>query len=245
MGPVIEVTDVRVGWSPQNIVLDHASFEVARGEIFAILGMSGSGKSTLLRALLGLTPPIAGQVLVDGAPPELEGHYPRFGVMFQQGALIGSKTVLENVALPLIQWAPVPRSAINYLAAAKLRLVGLQGAEDKLPAELSGGMLKRAAIARALALESPLIFLDEPTAGLDPVTGRGIDDLIAELNRALGVTVVLVTHEIDTVLRIANRCIVLDRGARGILAEGRPSDLANADDERVQRFFRGARRRAA
>src|SRR5262249_30757182 len=157
-------------------------------------------------------------ILVDGAPPELDGRYPRFGVMFQQGALIGSKTVLENVALPLLEWAPVPRSAIHYLAAAKLRLVGLQGAEDKLPAELSGGMLKRAAIARALALESTLIFLDEPTAGLDPITGSGIDDLIAELNRALGVTVVLVTHEIDTVLRIANRCILLDRRARGILA---------------------------
>jgi phospholipid/cholesterol/gamma-HCH transport system ATP-binding protein len=242
--PLIEVVDLRIGWSEDAVLLEHVTFDVARGEVFAILGTSGSGKSTLLRSLLGLSPPLSGKVTIDGEAPELDGHRPRFGVMFQQGALIGSMTVLENVALPLSLWVRVPECTVLAMAAAKLRLVGLEGTESKLPAELSGGMTKRAAIARALALESSLLFLDEPTAGLDPITAKGIDDLILDLNQSSGVTVVLVTHEIRSVLRIAHRAIRLDAAARAIIAEGRPSELAKAEDPRVRGFFAPERRAA-
>jgi phospholipid/cholesterol/gamma-HCH transport system ATP-binding protein len=162
---------------------------------------------------------------------------PAFGVMFQAGALFGSQTVIENVALPLQEWTELPVEAIDIMARAKLRLVGLEGAEDKMPSELSGGMKKRAAIARALALEPPLIFLDEPSAGLDPITSADLDELIRTLSRVVGVTIVLVTHELASIYSIADRCIMLDKESKSAMAMGPPAELEKSDDERVRRFF--------
>ncbi len=234
----LRATDLSVGWGADD-VLSGVSFEVRRGEIFAILGGSGSGKSTLLRFLVGLEVPEKGEVDVLGrGAPDLDRGLPPFGVMFQAGALFGSMTVGENVALPLEEWTALPRDAIVSLARAKLRLVGLEGAFGKLPSELSGGMKKRAAIARALALEPPLVFLDEPSAGLDPITSAEVDQLIVTLNQTLGLTVVLVTHELESVLAIAHRAILLDKEEKGIIAEGDPRTLRESDDERVRKFFR-------
>lgn len=233
----IEVRDLAVGWG-DKVLLEDLSFAVRRGEIFAILGGSGSGKSTLLRFLIGLETPKNGAIDVLGrGAPDLAKGLPPFGVMFQAGALFGSMTVGENVALPLEEWTKLPPDAISAIARAKLRLVGLENAYGKLPSELSGGMKKRAAIARALALEPPLVFLDEPSAGLDPITSAELDELILTLNEALGLTVVIVTHELESVLAIADRAILLDKEERGILAEGDPRELAKSDDPRVSAFF--------
>ncbi|HYP89756.1 MAG TPA: ATP-binding cassette domain-containing protein, partial [Polyangiaceae bacterium] len=166
--PLISVEDLSMGHD-DTLLLEHVSFEVARGDVFVILGGSGCGKSTLLRHLVGLEMPHAGSIQVAGRPPRLEGAAPRYGVMFQSGALFGSMTVGENVAFALQEWTQLPEEAVSAIVRAKLTLVGLEGAEDKLPAELSGGMRKRAAIARAMAFEPSLIFLDEPSAGLDPI----------------------------------------------------------------------------
>ncbi len=234
---IVEARDLEVGWSADDVLLERLSFDVIRGEVFAILGKSGCGKSTLLRYLAGLDPPLGGTISIDGEAPELEGKFPRFGVMLQGGALVGSMSVLDNVALPLSTWIDLPAPMIARMAHAKLALVGLDAAADKRPGELSGGMLKRAAIARALALETPLLFLDEPTAGLDPVTSAGIDELVTTLNRAMRVTVVLVTHELGSISAVADRCSLLDRDARGALAEGPPEELAKSDDPRVHAFF--------
>lgn len=235
--PIIRVRDLTIGWG--DVVLQRGlSFEVERGEIFAVLGGSGSGKSTLLRFLIGLEPPLAGEIEVAGrAAVDLDAGLPPFGVMFQGGALFGSLTVEENVALPLEEHTALPPDAIHAIARAKLRLVGLEGAADKFPSELSGGMKKRAAIARALALEPELVFLDEPSAGLDPVTSAELDDLIVTLNRALGLTVVLVTHELDSIFGIAHRVIMLDRESKSIIATGDPRELKASPDARVSDFF--------
>jgi phospholipid/cholesterol/gamma-HCH transport system ATP-binding protein len=237
--PLIRVEDVTVGWD--GIVLQkHATFDVAQGEIFAILGVSGCGKSTLLRALVGLETPVHGTVSVAGSVgPRPEVGRPPFGVMFQSGALFGSMTVGENVGLPLQTWTDLEPDAVAAIVSAKLCLVGLRGTEDKLPSELSGGMKKRAAIARAMALEPNLLFLDEPSAGLDPVTAVELDELILTLNRALGLTVVVVTHELPSIFKIVSRCIMLDRDSQSIIANGVPGDLRDSSaDARVQRFFR-------
>lgn len=236
---MIEVTDLTMGWG-ETILQEHASFRVERGEVFAILGGSGCGKSTLLRYLIGLDQPMAGSIEIDGlGAPNLEVGRPPFGVMFQSGALFGSMTVGENVALGLEQWTALPPNAVKAIVLAKLKLVGLEGAIGKFPAEISGGMKKRAAIARAMVLEPDLLFLDEPSAGLDPVSAAELDELILTLNRLLGMTVVVVTHELPSIFKIASRCIMLDRASRSIIADGEPARLRDeSEDPRVRQFFR-------
>jgi phospholipid/cholesterol/gamma-HCH transport system ATP-binding protein len=236
--PLIQVTGLTMGWDDVVLQKD-ATFHVDRGEVFAILGGSGCGKSTLLRHLVGLETPIAGEIAIAGmGPPNLDAGRPPYGVMFQGGALFGSLTVGENVGLQLEEWTKLPHEAIGAIVRAKLRLVGLDGAQDKLPSEISGGMKKRAAIARAMALEPDLLFLDEPSAGLDPVSAVELDDLILTLNKVLGLTLVLVTHELPSILKIARRCIMLDRDTQTIIATGDPRALReDASDPRVHQFF--------
>jgi len=236
--PMVQASGLAVGWDGRALQQD-ATFEVERGSIFVILGGSGCGKSTLLRALVGLEAPLAGQVTVDGViPGQDSAGRPRFGVLFQSGALIGSLTVGENVALPLQEWTALPPDAIGGLVAAKLALVGLKDAQDRLPSELSGGMRKRAALARAMALEPELLFLDEPSAGLDPVSAAELDELILGLNRELGLTFVVVTHDLGSILKIGQACIMLDRESRSIIARGDPRALRDASpDPRVRAFF--------
>jgi phospholipid/cholesterol/gamma-HCH transport system ATP-binding protein len=238
MSAFIRVEGLTMGWG-SRILLRDASFEVERGEVFVILGGSGCGKSTLLRHLVGLEEPRAGLIEIEGiGKPRLLGTAPEYGVMFQSGALFSSLTVGENVAFALQEWTALPPAAISAIVKAKLALVGLEGAEDKLPSELSGGMRKRAAIARSMAFEPNLIFLDEPSAGLDPVSAAELDELITVLNRALGLTVVMVTHELPSIFKVGKNCIMLDKDTQSIIARGDPRELTETSrDPRVRQFF--------
>ncbi len=235
---IIVVRDLCIGWG-DRILMEHLSFDVARAERFVILGGSGSGKSTLLQNLIGLVEPRSGTILIDGSPPPApETAPPRFGVMFQSGALFGSMTLLENVSLPLNRWTDLPADAIEEIALARLRLVALEGFENHSPSEISGGMKKRAGIARALALEPSLLFLDEPSAGLDPISSVELDELLLTLNEELGVTLVMVTHELESIDKVATRCIVLDGETRGIIADGPPRELRSQTEPIfVKHFF--------
>jgi phospholipid/cholesterol/gamma-HCH transport system ATP-binding protein len=227
------------------VVQRDLDFAVARGEIFVIMGDSGCGKSTLLRHMVGLMQPAAGRVLVDGRDPWAGGEgasaevLAGFGVMYQQGALWSSMTLSENIQLPLAQYTRLAHSEQRDLAAYKLALVGLAGFEDYLPSEISGGMRKRAALARAMALDPQVLFVDEPSAGLDPINARRLDDLILELRASLQSTIVIVTHELASIFAVADRAVFLDGAEHTMTALGAPRDLlADPPNEKVGRFLR-------
>ncbi len=241
---VIRVEDLAARFDGRT-VFERVGFEVRRGEVFVILGGSGCGKSTLLKHMIGLYPPAEGRIEILGEDmARLEGEarralLRRIGVMWQSGALFGSSTLEGNVEVPLEEHTNLPAEARALVARAKLGLVGLADAAGRLPAEISGGMAKRAGIARAMALDPPILFLDEPSAGLDPVTSAGLDALIKQIAHDLGTTFVVVTHELQSILAIGDRCIMLDKAARGMIAEGDPRRLRDeSTNPTVRAFFR-------
>ena len=241
--PVIEVRGLKAAYG-DNVLLEDVNFDVRRGEVFVIIGGSGCGKSTLMKHLIGLLKPAAGKILIDGRDldaatgEERVSILKKFGVMYQSGALFGSLTLEENVMLPLEEFTPLPPDLRQLVARMKLALVGLERFSGHFPSEVSGGMQKRAAIARAMPLDPGILFLDEPSAGLDPVTSAGLDDLILSLNKNLGVTFVIVSHELASIYAVADRTIMLDQKKKGILAEGSPAELRDhSTDPAVSAFF--------
>ena len=250
-GICLEARGLAVGYDGPP-VLREVDFSVRRGDIFVIMGESGCGKSTLMRALAGLLAPQDGRVVIDGLslwelePERRLGLQRRIGIAFQSGALWSSLSLAENLALPLRRHTALDGGAIADLVAYRLGLVGLGGLGDLLPHELSGGMRKRAAIARALALDPDLLFLDEPTAGLDPLNARHIDDLLLELRAGLGTTMVVVTHDLASILTIADDSLFLDIESRTAIARGAPRRLAIEGPPKVRAFLsRGAAERPA
>jgi phospholipid/cholesterol/gamma-HCH transport system ATP-binding protein len=242
----IEVRNLTMAFG-DFVVMRDLDFTVNRGDVCVIMGGSGCGKSTLLNHLIGLLEPAKGEILYDGtsfttaAPEQRDAMLRRLGVLFQSGALWSSMTLAENVGLPLQQYTDLTPAQIREVASLKLALVGLNGFEDYYPNEISGGMQKRAGLARAMALDPEYLFFDEPSAGLDPISSRLLDELILELRDSLGATIVVVTHELASIFTIANTSVFLDVEARTITARGDPKELLHTGNDAVRRFLsRGA-----
>jgi phospholipid/cholesterol/gamma-HCH transport system ATP-binding protein len=241
--PIIVVENLTAQYG-ENVIFRDVNFQVMRGEILVILGGSGCGKSTLLKHMFGLYKPVAGRVLINGIDVSTDDETALktirkdIGVLFQSGALFGSMTLAENVSLPLEEYTDLSREAIDQIVRMKLSMVNLNGFEKHLPSELSGGMKKRAGLARAMALDPTVLFFDEPSAGLDPVTSAELDILMKQINSGLGTTMVVVTHELDSLFSIAHRIVMLDKEAKGIIAVGNPLELKESStDPRVTNFF--------
>jgi phospholipid/cholesterol/gamma-HCH transport system ATP-binding protein len=240
---VIQVKDLVAGYGDE-VILDRISFDIYEGEIFVVLGGSGSGKSTLLKHLIGLVRPRSGQVLIDGEDiancdeKTFQKTLRKIGVLYQSAALFGSMTLAENVALPVLEYTDLPGKSVDNLVKMKLNLVQLGGFENHLPSEISGGMKKRAGLARAMALNPKILFFDEPSAGLDPVTSAELDKLILNLNQNLKTTMVIVTHELQSIFAVAHRVIMVHKSNRGIIATGDPRYLRDHSRNRfVKQFF--------
>lgn len=240
---IIKIENLTIGYDDVTVLKD-ISFQVRKGEVFIILGGSGCGKSTLLNHLVGLHPPQSGSIFIHGKDLTTANAAQRsdilssFGVAFQGGALFGSMTLLENVMLPLTEHTSLSHQAVEWIARQKLAMVGLSGFEERMPSQLSGGMQKRAALARAMALDPDILFLDEPSAGLDPVTAADLDELVLQLSQTLGITFVIVTHELQSIFSLAGRAIMLDKETQGIIAEGNPTEMKNdRSNLAVWRFF--------
>ena len=243
MPPVIEVRDLDLGYN-DYAVMRNLSFSVNKGDIFIVMGVNGCGKSTLLKSLIGLKAPTKGKVLYYGKSfwdedeTAQKNIMRRFGVLYQSGALWSSLTVGENISLPLQLYTKLSGQQIQEVVALKLSQVGLEGYEDSLPSGISGGMRKRASLARAIVLDPDIIFFDEPTSGLDPINARKLDDLILELRDGLGATVVVVTHELASIFAVGNNSVFLDMDSKSMIAEGDPKVLlADSKDPRVIQFL--------
>jgi phospholipid/cholesterol/gamma-HCH transport system ATP-binding protein len=241
--PHIVVKDLTMAYGSFVLMRD-INFTVQHGDIFIIMGGSGCGKSTLLRHMIGLKEPATGEIIYGdfnftrAQPEEREGLLRRFGILYQSGALWSSMTLAQNIGLPLGEFTDLTPSQIREIAALKLALVGLNGFEDFYPNEISGGMQKRAGLARAMALDPEILFFDEPSAGLDPISSSLLDELILELRDSLGATVVIVTHELASIFAIGNNCVFLDAESRVQIASGDPRDLlAHSEDTRVRKFL--------
>ena len=228
----------------ENVILDGVNLEVFKGEILVILGGSGCGKSTLLRHMVGLDFPRSGNIIVDGIDitncneADFKRTLRKIGILFQSSALFGSMTLAENMVVPIAEYSDLPKSVITDLIRMKLYRVGLSEFENYLPFEISGGMKKRAGLARALALNPEILFLDEPTAGLDTVSAAEIDNLILQINQGSKTTIVIVTHELFSIFKVAHRVIMLDKATKGIIAQGDPHYIKDhSENERVKGFF--------
>ncbi len=241
--PIISVRELTAGYGATRI-LEDVSFDVSPGEILMVVGGSGCGKSTLLKHMIGQIAPMEGEVEVDGCnlttctSNQYHALLKRIGVLYQGSALLSSLTVGQNVALPMLEHTDLPRDAIESLVRIKLSMVYLDGTENMLPSELSGGMRKRAGLARAMALNPKILFFDEPSAGLDPITSSELDRLILQVNKIFGTTMVVVTHELRSIFTVAQRVIMLDKEIKGIVAQGHPLDLRNSSAiPQVKDFF--------
>ena len=245
--PIISVENLTMAFGDFVLMRD-LTFEVHAGDIFVVMGGSGSGKSTLMRHLVGLLNPTTGRILYGdqdftaASPEERDDMLRRFGVLYQGGALWSSMTLAENIGLPLGEFTDLSPATIREVAAVKLALVGLSGFEDYYPSDISGGMRKRAGLARAMALDPYILFIDEPSAGLDPISSRLLDELIVELRDSLDTTIVMVTHELPSIFAIGSNSIFLDAESRTMIASGPPTDLRDhSDNPTVRRFLnRGA-----
>ena len=249
--PEIEVNNLTLGYGNFTLMKD-ISFQVNKGDIFIIMGASGGGKSTLLKALTGLLEPFSGQICIGGtdftkaSPQQRNQIMQHCGILYQSGALFSSMTLAENIALPLQRYTSYSPKLISELVSLKLALVGLTGFEDYYPSEISGGMKKRAGLARALALDPEIVYFDEPSAGLDPISSKLLDDLILDLNQSLGTTIVVVTHELDSIFAIGSNSIFLDADTKGISGRGNPKELLkNTKNPKLREFLsRGGEKNA-